>query len=257
MLEPMRADADPVQEAKGPHQKIVRSGPLCSHRRKAVTTVSDRGTTGPARCSRPVNSMSSIKGISAKPSDALEDVAPHEDGLVAGGNAAESGSKIHQGGDDLGHRARRVEAHIEPPADAGLVEQGRRDGLSRIAGSCVSACRNSRTSQRLAAAPALSWRAPRVAPSVGERGSLMWRDMFGGKRIESGERFDDRAGRIDTPPSTITSSSNPSLAVWASVCPMQRASLRTGMMTAMVIGQKQGRGQRRHGGPFRSSAWCL
>jgi len=37
------------------------------------------------------------------------------------------------------------------------------------------------------------------------------------------------------PPSTMTRSSNPSAAVRESVCLIQRASFRTGMMTAMVI----------------------
>ena len=128
----MRAHPDPVQEAKGPHQQNCAQRALLLPTTKGGHHGIRQGYDRPGSF-QPLRELDIFHERDiGEASDALEDVAPHEDGLVAGGNAAEAGSHIHQAGDHARREAGRVKPHVESPADASLVGQGLRNGLPGI-----------------------------------------------------------------------------------------------------------------------------
>ena len=59
--------------------------------------------------------MSSISGSSGKPPTRLEQLVPHEQGLVAGGDAGPARAQVHQRRHHAQHRPRAVDAHVEAP----------------------------------------------------------------------------------------------------------------------------------------------
>lgn len=132
VFESVRADACPVQEAKGPHQENGPQRALCVPPPKGGSdSVPERHSS--TRLLKPPAEFDIFHQRDLRETTKeFEYVAADKESLVAGRDARQARPAIHEGTDDSAANRGIVESDVEPSAYSGVLGQGRFDDPSGL-----------------------------------------------------------------------------------------------------------------------------
>ena len=132
----MSVNAHPIQESQCPHQEDRSEGALLLPATKGSRHGSGQGC-GRSRSFEPAGEIDIFhQGHVDEASHLFEDVSTDEQGLIAGGDTAQSRSPVHHAADDGAPHGWAIESDIEPSAHGFLIGQCRLDQGFRIVWKC-------------------------------------------------------------------------------------------------------------------------